>query len=601
MKKLEETSMAAVFQNRAREHGDKACVAYRNDAGQWFDVSWNRMNEMVHNLAYYLMGKGIQHGDKVAVFSPNRYEWWVADLAILSIGAVNIPIYATNTAEEVRYILDNADSRICFAGTHAHMEKVVAVRDRLPMLMEIVLFNDLEQPVDGVVTLPEAIRQGGAQADAALFDRRLAAIKPEDLCTFIYTSGTTGDPKGVMLSHHNIISNVHQFNAYFPEMVNRFHKAPSFLPLSHAVERTAVYYCQVYCANKIHFVKSIETLLEDLQTIHPSIMASVPRVLEKMYEAITAKVAQAPPLKQKLFAWALDVGRRNVPFVCKGKARTGLFAIEYALANKLIFSKLKSVLGLDQIYFIGLGGAPMPRKVLEFFLGMDIPCCDAYGLSETSPMVTCNYVGHIQPGTIGVPVIDTEVKISEEGEILVKGPQVMVGYYKNEAATKGAFTPDGFLKTGDLGEFDAEGNLRITGRTKELIITSGGKNISPQNIENSLMFSPYINQLSVVGEGKKFISALIVPAFEVLEPWAKENGVTFADRSELVKHAKVQALFEQQIKAFTKDFGQVEQVKKFTLLDREWLQETGELTPTLKVKRRVIAVKYADAIEKMYS
>ena len=593
--------MAAVFQNRAREHGDKACVAYRNDAGQWFDVSWNRMNEMVHNLAYYLMGKGIQHGDKVAVFSPNRYEWWVADLAILSIGAVNIPIYATNTAEEVRYILDNADSRICFAGTHAHMEKVVAVRDRLPMLMEIVLFNDLEQPVDGVVTLPEAIRQGGAQADAALFDRRLAAIKPEDLCTFIYTSGTTGDPKGVMLSHHNIISNVHQFNAYFPEMITRFHKGPSFLPLSHAVERTAVYYCQVYCANKIHFVKSIETLLEDLQTIHPSIMASVPRVLEKMYEAITAKVAQAPPLKQKLFAWALDVGRRNVPYVCKGKARTGLFAIEYALANKLIFSKLKSVLGLDQIYFIGLGAAPMPRKVLEFFLGMDIPCCDAYGLSETSPMVTCNYVGHIQPGTIGMPVIDTEVKISEEGEILVKGPQVMVGYYKNEAATKEAFTPDGFLKTGDLGEFDAEGNLRITGRIKELIITSGGKNISPQNIENSLMFSPYINQLSVVGEGKKFISALIIPAFEVLEPWAKENGVTFADRSELVKHAKVQALFEQQIKAFTKDFGQVEQVKKFTLLDREWLQETGELTPTLKVKRRVIAVKYADAIEKMYS
>lgn len=593
--------MAAVFQNRAREHGDKACVAYRNDAGQWFDVSWNQMNEMVHNLAYYLMGKGIQHGDKVAVFSPNRYEWWVADLAILSIGAVNIPIYATNTAEEVRYILDNSDSRICFVGTHAHMEKVVAVRDRLPMLMEIVLFNDLEQPVAGVVTLPEAIRQGGAQADAALFDRRLAAIQPGDLCTFIYTSGTTGDPKGVMLSHHNIISNVHQFNAYFPEMVNRFHKAPSFLPLSHAVERTAVYYCQVYCANKIHFVKSIETLLEDLQAIHPSIMASVPRVLEKMYEAITSKVAQAPPLKQKLFAWALDVGRRNVPYVCKGKARTGLFALEYAMANKLIFSKLKTVLGLDQIYFIGLGGAPMPRKVLEFFLGMDIPCCDAYGLSETSPMVTCNYVGHIQPGTVGVPVIDTEVKISDEGEILVKGPQVMVGYYKNEAATKEAFTPDGFLKTGDLGEFDTEGNLRITGRIKELIITSGGKNISPQNIENSLMFSPYINQVNVVGEGKKFISALIVPAFEVLEPWAKENGVAFADRSELVKQAKVQALFEQQIRAFTKDFGQVEQIKKFTLLDREWLQETGELTPTLKVKRRVIAVKYADVIEKMYA
>jgi long-chain acyl-CoA synthetase len=216
-------------------------------------------------------------------------------------------------------------------------------------------------------------------------------------------------------------------------------------------------------------------------------------------------------------------------------------------------------------------------------------------------MVTCNYVGHIQPGTIGVPVIDTDVKISDEGEILVKGPQVMVGYYKNEAATREAFTPDGDLRTGDMGEFDAEGNLRITGRIKDLIITSGGKNISPQNIENSLMFSPYINQVAIVGEGKKYISALIVPAFEVLEPWAKENGVSFASRAELLKDDKVQALFEQQIDQFTKDFGQVERIKKFTLLDREWLQETGELTPTLKVKRRVITAKYADTIDKMYA
>jgi long-chain acyl-CoA synthetase len=305
-------------------------------------------------------------------------------------------------------------------------------------------------------------------------------------------------------------------------------------------------------------------------------------------------------MKQKLFAWALSVGRKNVPYVCKGKPRTGLFALEYKIADRLIFSKLKTLLGLDQIYFIGLGGAPMPRKVLEFFIGMDIPCCDAYGLSETSPIVSCNYVGHIQPGTIGVPVINTEVKISKEGEILIKGPQVMVGYYKNETATKEAFTPDGFLKSGDLGEFDAEGNLKITGRTKDLIITSGGKNISPQNIENSLMFSGYINQVAVIGDGRKYVSALIVPAFEVLEPWAKGKGISFADRAELVKNEKVKALFGDQIKEYTKDYGQVEQIKRFTLLEKEWLQETGELTPTLKVKRRVIVEKYSDQIEKMY-
>ncbi len=600
MKKFEEVSMAAVFQNRTMEHGDEACVAYRNDAAEWFDVSWNQMSEMIHNLAYYLMEKGIQHGDKVAVFSPNRYEWWVADMAILSIGAVNIPIYATNTSDEVRYILDNSDARICFVGTKVHLEKVVAVRNRLPKLMEIVLFDDLDKKAEGVITVKEAFKFGKDHADEALFNRRLTAIKPEDLCTFIYTSGTTGDPKGVMLSHKNIISNVHQFNAYFPEMISRFHKAPSFLPLSHAVERTAVYYCQVFCANKIHFVKSIDTLLQDLQHIHPSIMASVPRVLEKMYEAITAKVALAPPIKQKLFAWALSVGRRNVPYICKGKQRTGLFALEYKLADKLIFSKLKALIGLDQIYFIGLGGAPMSQKVLEFFLGMDIPCCDAYGLSETSPMVTCNYVGHIQPGTIGVPVINTEVKISDEGEILIRGPQVMVGYYKNEEATKEAITPDGFLKTGDMGKFDADGNLSITGRIKDIIITSGGKNISPQNIENSLMFSTFINQLAIIGDGRKYLSALIIPAFEVLEPWAKDNGISFASRADLIKHEKVQALFATQIKEYTKEYGQVEQIKKFTLLEKEWLQETGELTPTLKVKRRVITSKYSDMIDKMY-
>jgi len=600
MEKLKEISMAAVFQNRAMEHGDEACVAYRNDAADWFDVSWNQMNEMIHNLAYYMMEKGIQHGDKVAVFSPNRYEWWVADMAILSIGAVNVPIYATNTPEEVRYILDNSDSRICFAGTKVHMEKVVAVRDKLPKLMEIVIFDDLDKKIEGVSTIKEAFQFGKDHADEALFNRRLTAIKPDDLCTFIYTSGTTGDPKGVMLSHNNIVTNVHQFNAYFPEMVSRHHKAPSFLPLSHAVERTAVYYCQVFCANKIHFVKSIETLLQDLQHIHPSIMASVPRVLEKMYEGITAKVALAPPVKQKLFAWALSVGRKNVPYVCQGKTRTGFFALEYKLADKLIFSKLKALLGLDQLYFIGLGGAPMPRKILEFFLGMGIPCCDAYGLSETSPMVTCNYINHIKPGTIGVPVINTEVKISDEGEILIKGPQVMVGYYKNEKATKEAFTPDGFLKTGDIGEFDAEGNLSITGRIKDIIITSGGKNISPQNIENSLMFSAYINQIAVIGDGRKHLSALIVPAFEVLEPWAKENGIKAASRSDLVKNEKVNALFEAQIKEYTKEYGQAEQIKKFSILDKEWLQDTGELTPTLKLKRRVIIKKFSDVIDKMY-
>lgn len=600
MGKFEENSMAAVFQNRAIDHGDEVFVAYRNDAAEWFDISWNQMNDMIHHLAYYLMAGGIQHGDKVAIFSPNRYEWWAADLAVLSIGAVTVPIYATNTAEEVRYILDNSDSRICFAGTEVHLDKVAAVRDKLPKLMEIVVFDDLHKKVEGIKTIQDVFRTGKDHADEALFNRRISAIRPDDLCTFIYTSGTTGEPKGVMLSHQNIVSSVRNGATPFPRIKSEFNRVPSYLPLSHVVERNAVYYCQVFYANKTYFVKSIDTLLEDLKHIRPSVMAGVPRVLEKMYEGITAKVAGAPPIRQKIFAWALSVGRKNVPCICNGKPRTGLFALEYRLADRLIFSKLKTLLGLDKIYLIVIGGAPIDRKALEFFLGMDMVVCDGYGLSETSAMVCCNYAGHIRPGTLGKPIINSEIKISNEGEILVKSPQVMVGYYKNQQATKEAFTPDGFLKTGDLGRFDAEGNLMITGRIKDIIITSGGKNISPQNLENSLMLSKYIHQMAVIGDGRKYLSALIVPAFDILEPWARENGIVFAGRSDLIKNEKVRVLYDAQIKEFTKEYGQVEQIKRFTLLEKEWLQETGELTPTLKVKRRMIVRKYSDTIDAMY-
>ncbi|MBN2283697.1 MAG: long-chain fatty acid--CoA ligase [Deltaproteobacteria bacterium] len=600
MEHFDEITMAAVFQNRALENGEKACVAYRNGAGEWFDVSWNRMNDMIHEFAYHLLDRGIRHGDKVAVFSPNRFEWWVADMAILSIGAVNIPIYATNTPEEVRYILDDSDARICCAGTEDHLRRVLSVRKALPKLEEVVVFDEIGGTYEGVLTMGEAFEQGRACRDEDEFDRRLKAIRPDDLCTFIYTSGTTGDPKGVMLSHHNIMSNVHQFKARFPEIVTQQHRLPSFLPLSHAVERTAVYYCQVYSANKVCFVKDITTLLEDLQAIRPTFMASVPRVLEKMYDGIHEKVAQAPPLKKKLFEWAKSVGARNLPYICNGKKRGGLFALEYNLADRLIFSKLKKALGLDRIYFIGLGGAPMLPHVLEFFLGIGISCCDAYGLSETSPVVTCNYVGHIRPGTVGMPVPDTEIRIGDDGELLIKGPQVMVGYYKNEAATREAMTSDGYLRSGDIGELDAEGNLRITGRIKDILITSGGKNISPQNLENAMLTSEFIEQVAVIGDSRKYLSALVVPVFEILEPWARKNNIGFTNREELIGREEVKDLFDREIKEKMGPFGRVEQIKKFTLMPFVWTQETGELTPTLKVKRRVLAEKYAKEINAMY-
>jgi long-chain acyl-CoA synthetase len=334
--------------------------------------------------------------------------------------------------------------------------------------------------------------------------------------------------------------------------------------------------------------------------VRPTIFASVPRVFEKMHAGILAKVATAPPLKQKLFGWAMDVAKRNLPYICNGKKRTGLFALEYALAHKLIISKLLTAIGLNRVVIGGSGGGPLSAADAEFFIGMGMMVLEGFGMTETSPLALANVPGHIRPGTVGKPLVETECKIGEGGELLIKGPQVMLGYYKNEAATKEAFTTDGFLKTGDIAEIDSEGNFKITGRIKDLIITSGGKNISPQNIEGSLMSSMYINYVAIIGDRRHYVTALIVPAFDALEPWAKNNGISAASRSELIKHEKVRELYESQIKEFAKEYGQVEQIKKFTLLENDWSQETGELTPTLKLKRRVIVDKYKELIDQMY-
>ena len=595
-----ETTIAAVFQNRVQELGEKACVAYRNAQGTFEDISWTQMNAMVRGLGLYLISQGIQSGDKVALFSPNRYEWWVADLAILSIGAVNVPIYATNTPEEVKYIIDNSDARICFAGTREHMDKVLAVKDSLPKLDGVVVFDNLESDVQGVLSFTDALKSGNSCDDAGEFDRRLDAIRPEDLATMIYTSGTTGNPKGVMLSHDNVVTNVRQFVHGVQKIADEHQIVTSFLPLSHAFERAVTYYTDMYAGNTVVFV-DLNTILDDFKAVRPTMIATVPRLLEKIHAGIRAKVASASPVKQALFNWAMGVGRKNVPCICNGVPRKGLFALEYKLADKLILSKLKAALGFDRLYIIGAGGAPLAVHDAEFFLGMDINVLEGFGLSETSPVTHFNVPGHIRLGSVGRPLMDTVAKLGEDNELLIKGPQVMMGYYKDEQATKEALTEDGFLKTGDIAEIDDEGNLKITGRIKDLIITSGGKNISPQNLENSLKAFKYIEQIVIIGDNRKFLTALIVPSFEVLEPWAEQNSIQYSSREELLENAKIKKLFEDGIAENTKNFARVEQIKKFALMDAEWTQDTEELTPTLKVKRRVINDKYANVIDDMYA
>lgn len=601
--KLGNKSIPVMFREQAAAKRDAAMCAYRDGGNKFTDISWLEMDYMSRCLGKYLLSRGIQSGDKVAIFSANRYEWWAADLGILSTGAINVPVYPTNTAKETQYILADSDARICFAGTRDHMQKTLEIINKLPMLEEIIVFDEIAVDHPKVITFKQALEKGKVIDDKGELDRRVKNLDPNAVATFIYTSGTTGNPKGVMLSHNNMTTNAEQWKALTPEVIDSMpHAALSFLPLSHVFERTITYYgACISAGHKVYFAKDMTTVLQDMIKVRPTIFASVPRVFEKMRGGIIAKVSQASPIKQKLFYWAMGVAKRNLPYACNGHHRRGLFAVEYALAHKLIISKLLAAIGLDRVVIGGSGGGPLSAADAEFFIGMGMMVLEGFGMTETSPLALANVPGHIRPGTVGKPLAETECKIGEGGELLIKGPQVMLGYYKNEEATKSAFTSDGFLRTGDIAEIDGEGNFKITGRIKDLIITSGGKNISPQNIEGSLMYSPYINYVALIGDGKNYLTALIAPAFDALESWAKDNGVSFSSRSELVQREEVREFYARQIKELTGEYGQVEQVKKFTLLDHDWSQQTGELTPTLKLKRRVIVEKYKNVIDQMYS
>jgi long-chain acyl-CoA synthetase len=600
MAQFAETSMGAVFQNRVQQYGDKTLVLVKNKQKVWEQFSWNQLNRMVRDLGMFLINRGVQPGDKVALFSPNRYEWWVTDLAIISVGAVNVPIYATNSAEECRYIIENSDAKKCFAGTKEHLDKILKAKEKLPNLGDLIVLDDLEKPVAGVITLKEALKEGQAATNKEEFDKRLKPINIEDMATIIYTSGTTGNPKGVMLTHKNFVSNVNQVQAIDPDFLSGDHTFLSFLPLAHSLERTVGYYGPIFLGHKVAFAESVDKLLENFQEIRPTFLVSVPRIYEKVHAGVAAKAATSPPVKKAIFDWAMGVAKQNLPYVCLNKPRTGLFALKYALADKLVFSKLKVALGLDKLHAAISGGGPLSVSDAEFFLGMGIKVLEGFGLTETTPVTNGNRPSCIKPGTVGPAVKDTIIKIGENGEVLIKGPQVMKGYYKNEAATKEAFTEDGFFRTGDIGEIDRDGYLKITGRIKDIIVTSGGKNISPQNIENSLMLSPYVEQVAIIGDNRKYLSALIVPSFPALENWAKEKNVSFSSRQDLIAKPEVVKLFEQQIAEQMKDYARVEQIRKFKLLETEWSQGTGELTPTMKVKRKIINQKYSKEIESLY-
>jgi len=596
-----ESTIPAIFRNRAHYLKDNVFLQYYKD-GSWKDLSWGFVLSQVNAIAAYLIGEGINPGDNIAIYSENRPEWVYADLACLSAGAADVTIYPTNSAPEAEHILNNSDSRMCFCSGAFQVKNLLSIKDRLPKLEKIIVFNAEAASGDPmVVSLEDAIKKGAQSGREDEIDRRIRAIDPEDTMTLMYTSGTTGNPKGVMLSARNIVAQVLHMIRHQPHPL--YESALSVLPLSHALERSIGYYMMMYAGGTIAYCRGTEHMVADFAAVRPTCFISVPRIPEKIYEGIISKVATAPFIKRAMFNWAKSVAMQASPFLKENRPLEGGLKRKYALADKLVLSKLRAAIGMDRMRCFGSGGAPLSSEIHDFFCGMGIFILPGYGLTECSPITHCHTHRDVRPiktGSVGPAHPMTETRIADDGEILVRGPQIMKGYYKDEKATREVFTDDGFFMTGDIGHVDEDGYLYITDRKKDLIITAGGKNVAPQVIEGMILLNQFIDQVSLIGDRRKFVTALIVPNFDALKKWAQQNGVEAKDNAALVANEKIIKHFDSIIAEMNKELGRVEQVKKFTLLSEPFTQEKGEITPTLKIKRKVVQKNYSDLIEMMY-
>lgn len=593
-----ERSVPELFFSKVQEKGNKPFLSCKRD-GKWEYLTYTEVEKRVRALGLALIKMGIKPQEKVAIFSPNRPEWVISDLAILSIGAIDVPIYATNSAQECEYILSHSESRICLVSNQELFDRVYSVKKNLQLLMKIITFEKVTTSDPDVISIEEAYKIGEDYEAKQEFDERMAKIALEETATLIYTSGTTGPPKGVMLTHKNFLSNVYQAIDSHPGVFEDGDRSISFLPLSHSLERTAGYYLLMKAGTIIHYAESIQTVVDNMKEIKPHFVVSVPRLFEKINAGIIEKVEKAPPLKKKLFYWAVSVGNKAVDYIVQNRPLPITLLPQYLLARRLVLDKLKSAIGCDNIKVFVSGGAPLSMEINRFFHSIGVTVHEGFGLTETTPITNVNTFRDFMFGTVGKAVIDTEIKIAEDGEILIRGPQVMKGYYKNEEATKEVFTEDGFFKTGDIGEI-VDGFLKITDRKKNIIITAGGKNITPANIEFAMLSSRFISQAMVIGDKKPYLTMLIVPNFEALKIWAKENGIKTESNAELIKNPEVVKFYEKIVEETNQQFAQVERIKKFSLLPDEFTQATGELTPTLKLKRKEVLKKYADIIEAMY-
>ena len=595
-----------LFLTAVARHNKPDCFLFKSE-GRYQGVSSQEALRKVAGLASLFSRFHVERGDRVAILSENRVEWALTDYALMGLGAMAVPIYTTLLEPDIEYILRDSGAKGIVLATEPQLAKILNIRPHLPDLKFVLAMNCSNLQGTGAECWEGSIEleMGLATNAVEKFAAQAETVQPEDIATILYTSGTMGKAKGVVLTHANIVSNVLECAKLFP--LDRNDACISLLPLSHILDRTLDFLC-MWRGVSIAYAENLDSFPVNLKEVRPTLVGVVPRVLEKINDRVMEVVRTSPPARQKIFYWALGVGKKAIPYHLKGKQMPLGLKLKHAIADRLIFSKVREQLG-GRITILASGAAPLSRELAEFFYAMSLPVYEGYGLSETSPVIAINYPGRVTLGTVGPPIPNVEVKFGEEDadpeggagrEILVKGPNVSPGYYHMEEENRVAYT-DGWFRTGDLGVMDAEGNLRITGRKKNLFKTSGGKYVCPEKLENLFQSHPYIHQIMVLGAARKFVGALVVPVYQRLEAHAAAHGVAFKSREELMAHQEIHAFMQQLVDETTRWLPPHERIRQIVLLPYELSMGNGEVSATLKVKRRVVEEKYRDLIEEMFS
>ena len=594
----EPTTLVEVYERVLREHPKPDTLNYKR-GGVWYSLSADEMLQRARHAALGLYELGIHRGDRVAIVSESCVEWVLADQGCIFAGAITVPIYPTLTPNQVEYIVNNCEARAIFVATRQKLAEIEDLLDESPTIEKVILLEPRAAETPGEVLSFDELQDLGRklnETDPAVIRELAGACQPEDLATIIYTSGTTGEPKGVMLTHSNMVSNIIDSSNHLD--FGETDSALSVLPLSHSFERQAMN-MYLHHGMSVHF-GSIDTLGENLREVHPTVFVGVPRIYEKIIQRVQDRAAEKGRWNAAVVSWAINVAREWARVKSDRQRVSTWLWLKHRLGDILVYEKLRKAMG-GRVRILVSGGAALADDVATAFLGAGMPIVQGYGLTETSPVISAGQLDDIRIGTSGKPIRNVEVRIAADGEIETRGPHVMQGYWHKPQETRAVMTEDGWFQTGDIGHFDAEGNLTITDRKKELLKTSGGKYISPQPIEQLIKGSRFVNQVVVIGNGRKFPAALIVPDWHQMEGYAKHKGLDLHTREDFCQSPRIIDLFERQIASHTRNLAQFEKIKKVALLDHELTVEGGEMTPTLKVKRRVVDEKYASVIDRIYA